>query len=422
MNLTSSLPAASFHRFEARAPLPAQSRLFTPDATLEGSLRQACAWLTEVAQVRDSAVTGVDTRGMIFNDWRGAMRGEYFTTTRHWEFFCPIWHTGQAIKALVMASRALDDPALLAAAEYSGEFLLRNRVADPADPNHGMLAAYEDLPDGVNTSAVLEALDGLFFLHEATGDSKWREAALAALDWVGRKTYCPGEGLFHDVYHPKSDRFVPHRKEWANRDLRRPLIDDAIFLKGYRLDGNPRFRAIFFETAERLLREETPTGGWMSYHPSNAFAGTLHPRCVYWWGLPMLDAWQESGDERYLECAQRSARWYAQALRRDGSLFRETDRDFRTPGFGHCTSGAACAAIFFQRMIREADGREWEEPLARALSYCARMQLRETADPNLRGVILEKVLPPDGTDRLPYHIRDLGTIFYIQAVAPLLSV
>ena len=33
----------------------------------------------------------------------------------------------------------------------------------------------------------------------------------------------------------------------------------------------------------------------------------------------------------------------------------------------------------------------------------------------LRGAILEKVLPPDGTDRSPYHIRDLGTIFFVIA-------
>ncbi|MEX2756812.1 MAG: alpha-ketoacid dehydrogenase subunit beta, partial [Candidatus Sigynarchaeota archaeon] len=39
---------------------------------------------------------------------------------------------------------------------------------------------------------------------------------------------------------------------------------------------------------------------------------------------------------------------------------------------------------------------------------------------NLRGPVSGdpgKVLPPDGSDRNPYHIRDLGTIFFIQAVS-----
>ena len=45
------------------------------------------------------------------------------------------------------------------------------------------------------------------------------------------------------------------------------------------------------------------------------------------------------------------------------------------------------------------------------------MQFTKVADPNLKGAILEKVLKPDGTDRLPYYVRDLGTIFYVQALA-----
>jgi hypothetical protein len=33
---------------------------------------------------------------------------------------------------------------------------------------------------------------------------------------------------------------------------------------------------------------------------------------------------------------------------------------------------------------------------------------------------LERVNPPNGSDRLPYHLRDLGTIFFVQAAARLL--
>jgi hypothetical protein len=36
-------------------------------------------------------------------------------------------------------------------------------------------------------------------------------------------------------------------------------------------------------------------------------------------------------------------------------------------------------------------------------------------DLNLTGCIIEKVLPPDGTDRSLYHIRDIGSIFFIIA-------
>ncbi len=49
------------------------------------------------------------------------------------------------------------------------------------------------------------------------------------------------------------------------------------------------------------------------------------------------------------------------------------------------------------------------------------MQLTNPADPNLRGAIIEKILPPDGTDRNPIHLRDLATIFHIQAAATTLQ-
>ena len=386
------------------------------DPAEEASLRAACDWLIDVAQVRGRQAEGVETRGMVYDDWRGAIRGEYDAGTQSWRFFCPIWHTGQAVKALVLAYRVLREERLLEAAEFSAGFLLRSRIDDPADPNHGMLLAYEDVPDGVNTSAILESLEGLFALHDETGCERCGKAALEALDWVARKAYCPGEGLFEDVYQWREDRFVVHNKRFAGCDVRRPLLDNAVFLQAFARTGGERYRTIFYEVAERLLADENPPGNWIAYHPCKKEAGTIHPRHAFWWGMPMLDAWRDCGEERFLECARRAARWYVAALRRDGGLIRETDTEFNTASFGHCTSAAACAVLFFHRMIREAGDREFEAPMEKALRFCRSMQLTDTRDPNLRGVILEKVLPPRGSDRSPYYIRDLGCIFYIQAL------
>ena len=63
----------------------------------------------------------------------------------------------------------------------------------------------------------------------------------------------------------------------------------------------------------------------------------------------------------------------------------------------------------------------WITPLEKALKFCMRMQFTTPEDKNLTGAILEKVLPPDGSDRLPYYIRDLGTIFFIQAAAGIIK-
>jgi hypothetical protein len=48
------------------------------------------------------------------------------------------------------------------------------------------------------------------------------------------------------------------------------------------------------------------------------------------------------------------------------------------------------------------------------------MQLRDVHDPNLQGAVIEGVEPPDGSDASPYYVRDLATIFFVQAVSRLL--
>jgi hypothetical protein len=56
--------------------------------------------------------------------------------------------------------------------------------------------------------------------------------------------------------------------------------------------------------------------------------------------------------------------------------------------------------------------------MRKASRFYVNMEFKNPEDPNLKGAILEKVLPlMNGTDKSPYYIRDLGTIFFIQAVA-----
>lgn len=389
---------------------------------LEKGLRLACAWLIDVAQIREEVVPpAAETRGLCHRRWQGAMRGEYSAAERTWSFFCPVWHTGQAVKALVLAHRALGDAAWLEAARLGAGFIGAERVSDPADEDHGLIFAYEDLPDVVNTSAVLECLDGLLHLADDTGESCYRQWALAALDWVGRRAYQAGSGLFRDCYRPAERRFVdPGWNDQPRHHAGRPLLDDALFLSGHRLTGNAAWRKIFLETADRLLADEDPPGNWVAFLPCQREAGRIHPRHAYWWGLPMLAGWESTGDDRYRACALRAAAWYQRALRRDGGLLRNTYIDFGTDSFGHATSGAACAAIVFHQVERVlGDGRHRADR-DRALRFCLDMQFRDVEDPNLAGAILEKVLPPGHSDRSPYHLRDLGTIFFVQAAARVL--
>nr|MDO8085130.1 hypothetical protein [Candidatus Sigynarchaeum springense] len=384
--------------------------------TLKYSLELAVHWITDIAQVKTEKLTiEHDSANHKHTYWKGAIRGEYSVADKTWDFFCPCWHTGQAVKALVMASRVpglKDRKEILDSAKEGANFLLVNQVWDEKDDDHGLILAYEDYGHLVNTSAILESCDGLLYLADATGNRLYRDRAIGALDFVARKLYHPGQGLFEDTYDP-----VKKATDNVYGTGGRPLLDDAMFLKAWKLSGREDFKRIFIETCDCLIEAEDPPGNWISFKPASVTGGHIHPRHAYWWGMPFVDAYDAFKDPKYLAVAKRSAEWYARAIRKDGGMMRDTFVDFNTRSFGHATSGAACAVLFWLR-LKEATGMErYDRAIETCLKCCTGLQFRVPQDENLLGAILEKVLPPDGTDRNPYYIRDLGTIFFIQAAS-----
>ena len=237
--------------------------------------------------------------------------------------------------------------------------------------------------------------------------------------WCRDHAWVKGRGLVHDRYDPNTHQIVDVTISKDNRPGR-PLADDAVWLTAHRLTGDQSFREVFYEILEQLLRDENPEGNWAMYVPCNLETGEIHPRHAYWWGKPMLDAWLDSKEQRWLDAAQRSGQWYIRAQRSDGGLFRFTSSDFKTACFGQATSGVVCAASMWIELFKHTGQTVWLEPTRKAMEFTMSVQFTEPADPNLKGCILEKVLPPDGTDRNPYRIRDLGTIFFIQAAAQLI--
>ena len=364
----------------------------------------AIAWLTGAALVRDGQPVGSRGKAMALKSWNGSIRGEYLSTRGSWDSFCPLWHTGQAVKALVMQQEI--EKAIVCA-----DFILANQITEGDDK--GLLLAFEDHPELVNTSAVMEALDGLFLLAEKSGRKEYLQCAVDALDWTARKMWNPETKKFRGTYHVQSGRCVFDHPASPER----PLLDDAVFLKGWMATGREDFRQIALDAADMLLCEEAPAGNWLCYIPCVTAEGLIHPRQAYWWGKPMLDLFEATQDERYLECFKRAAMWYKSALRLDGGLFRHTGVDFNTWSSGHSASGSACAALVLADYRRFFKDESVTPFIEKALAFCVSMQFNCPETPDLHGAILEKILPPDGSPQIPWQLRDLGTIFFLQAAA-----
>jgi hypothetical protein len=380
---------------------------------LRNAIRQACGWLTDIAQVKADRLNGEsNSRQLMHKHWKGAIRSDYRAAERKWDFSAPLWHTGQAIKALTMASKVMEDDQYLAAARFSAEFIGAERNADRRGKNYGLLYAYDLKGDEVSTAGVVQTIDGLFALAEASGDHKYAEWGLDAAFWVARNAYV-ADGLFRDACDAKTGQF-PASGQGENAG--RPLVEDAVFLKAYAQTRNALCKKVFFAAADRLLKDEEPPGSWSGFRPAPG-PRSRRARQSFWWGYPMIAAFQDSGDRKYLDCARRAGDWYLHLTRDEADPFRGSLRE----SAGLDTSGMACAAILWLELFQETKDERWMAAARRAVRYCLNMQFREVQDPNLKGGLLEQVLPPNGTDRSPFYVRDLATIFFIQAACRMLA-
>ena len=373
----------------------------------------ACDWLADIAQVKHANVMDdprhPDPSGFQYKDWRGIIKGEYDHASRQWSFYGPSWHTGQAASALAGAAKLLAEPRYLEAARLAADSIVRQSVADPSDPDFGLIHAHEgDCNARINTSSTMESLPGLLALHEATGEKNYLDVSAASLRWFVKNAFMSEKGLVRDIYNPVTRTWEPGEG--------RPLVEDAVFLIVGRLTKDESMVAAHYRVLERLLLDEDPPGNWIIYSPCSAQRGSLHPRHAYWWAYPFCHSFEDRADERHLQAAIRAGDWYRHAQRADGGLFRTTFRDFNTNSFGHATSGIACAAKLWVYLWKLTRNDEWLTAIDKALNFCVNMQITEPEDGNLKGVIVEKIHPLHGSDRSPIHIRDLGTIFYIQAV------
>ncbi|MHA1818895.1 MAG: hypothetical protein ACTSU2_06815 [Promethearchaeota archaeon] len=543
--------------------------------TYKYSMRMAADWLVEFGQKHEPQLTTeINKRKLRHDYWKGAIRGEFSLAEGKWSFFCPIWHTGQAIKSLLMAYKVHSEKDYLDALILGLNFIIHNSDRSKTSEDYGLIYAYEDRGDIVNTSAILEALDGIINFHyfleqivsskvstdikendeikkkiweifesirENLHDSynydpslpklpnlssnitsnnmnnpknikSWEKIVnflksfsnylktfvIDAVDWVINKQFEfvneNKAGILYDYYFPEKKKRLlslnetPKDSENIGRIGRRPLADDAIFLKAFQLTQNEEYLNVFKSLLQTLMDNEFPKGNWIKYPPANKKNHTIHPRHAYWWGLPFLDAYLELGNTEYLGVFIRATIWYMRAMRGDGGIFRNTfdfgdDAPYLlTESFGHATSGSAVGVTMMIKLydliskiknntteLHVADTnkgknnteeninnnnnknnkdmennqgddkllkdlqelgykdqdldslkQKLEEHIRKGARFCFKMQMTMPENEELYGVIIEKILPLDGSDKNPLYIRDLGTIFYIQMVYNLL--
>ena len=246
-----------------------------------------------------------------------------------WSEYEPLWHSGQAIEALLAAHVVTGDPALLQAARRAGDYWIAQEFK--TGPLKGMVnAAHRDrLGRLINFTTVGNGSQGLFSLTRVTGDRKYADTATRAIIWLARNMKVPGdEGLYYNIIDPDTATIwtdkSPHHPDVAKASVTqvaRPNIEGLALPR--RLP--PRAAEMAVRCAFRPCRQDrcAPVAqrsyGW-SLSPTIPRTGTVHPRFNTWNAEAMLRAWRETKEQRYLDAALATARANARMMKADGSF------------------------------------------------------------------------------------------------------
>lgn len=375
----------------------------------------AANWLAHTARVRDASDTFDDDRAYPVPDsgYLGAVRNEYDSKTGTWSLNGPVWHTGQAIRAVLIEYRRNGDESLLAAARAMGEYVLRNIVDDPGHPNHGLMLSYEGDNATSNMQVTFETLPGLFDLADVTGERHWIDATRQAADFA-LQGFNFDEGLIADHYHVAEQRFII---DPDNVLPGRIALDDSALATLSTLTGDRRYLDVFMQMAERALRDEDPAGTWIVYPPWHRDTGRLHIRASWWWGYSLLTAYDESGDDRFLHGAIRAGDWYRAQQHLDGGFPYSPLLDGRHGSFALATSGAAVSTVIWCDLYERTGDTSYLSAIERSLRFLFAARLDESnADSNVRGALRETLNVPDGSTSPGYRVRDIAPIFAIRAL------
>ncbi len=279
----------------------------------------------------------------------GRGRADYDIVAARWHSYEDHWHTGQLVWALLEAGAVLDRPDLVATARRGGAWWVSTEYPQGHKLAGLVAAAHGDrLGALINWTTIADGTPGLFALTRATGDPRYADTATRSGRWLWANTRVPtgtpgGEGLFYNIIDPATGEVWRDWDVHTQGPLRdatkavlapapvtrvaRPNIEGFLFHDMCRHTGEAVWCQRFIAQADALLARQHESGLWLEFEPNEADGSQVHPRFNIWNAEALLQAYEVSGDRRYLEGAARTARWAQKVMQKDGTLFYRTSID-----------------------------------------------------------------------------------------------
>lgn len=359
-------------------------------------------------------------------DETGKSRCDYNLTRGEWVPYEEPWHTGQLVLGLLEAYKATGEKRWLDGAVRGGEWWLTLEIKD--DPRFaGMVGAtHGDVigNDQIVFATVSDGTPGIFELTRVTGDRRYAALAASSAAWMLEHLYYPEMGVCYDMVDLRTGEvlregspFHGDKAEQTLFDVSRPNTEGSLFKDAWEFTGDERFRKAHILLCDALLRYQDEHGLWMEFMPNHKEEGTFHPRFNLWYAESLLACYDLTGDRKYLEGAARTARTYASAQRRDGTMFYDNYIDGRPADKGSvCGSEVALAGILWLRLAG-CGYAEFVPCYKRSAAWLVKNRFAtDHPDPNLRGAVVNTRLRFRKGEMWMTQ-RDVGTSFGLRFLA-----
>lgn len=365
-------------------------------------------------------------------DDEGKSRCDYNLTEGKWYPYEEPWHTGQAIYALLGAYKQTKNTEYLKAAKKGGDYWAGLEIKDHpklkgmVDARHGDVLGDEFIV----FATVSDGTPGIYELSRVTKNPKYARVATNAAGWMLKNMCDLEKGICYDNIDAKTGEVLKEYSPfWREKDqedqqlfdVSRPNTEGSLFKDAYEFSGDKKFKDAFISLCNSLIKLQGPEGVWMRFMPNFEDKKTFHPRFSLWYAESLVEAYKLTKDRKYLEAAANTARTFAKAQQKDGTIFYENYIVGQRPDKGSVTGSAvALAGILWIELAKEGY-KEFDENIQKSAAWILNNRYaQDHPDPNLRGAVLEtRIRSQKG--KIWLTNRDIGTSFALRFLVDYLN-
>jgi rhamnogalacturonyl hydrolase YesR len=380
-------------------------------------------------QILETIQTGAHYAMTTVLDEAGKSRCDYNMTEGKWYPYEEPWHTGQVIYGLVEAYRATGEVHFLQAAKRAGDWWTSLEIKDHPKLQGMINAIHGDHAGEVIVFAtVSDGTPGLFELWKETGIEKYASVPTQAGDWMLTNMCDLGKGVCYDNVDPASGDILtqnsPFHQGKENQglfDVARPNTEGSLFLDMYYYTKKEAYKDAFITLSNSVVEKQGKDGLWMDFIPNHIEDQSFHPRFNLWYAESLLEAFDLTGDDQYLEAAQKTVDRYIQAQRSDGTIYYKNYQDGSFAEGSICGSSVAFTGLLMMRLMKSGISKEYADQIDLCAQWLYRNRFsKDHPDTNLAGAFMN-IRTRNRKGKKWMVNRDIGTSFGLRFFAKYLT-